>query len=103
MAQELALRHAARVGSLVLYGTWGRRDAFDTALMTVVKHPWEAGDLAAALVSCGVVYSADFLDSPEFSKFVEWTMPIAPSTPEETRAAAEQQGADFDFDSHPFP
>jgi pimeloyl-ACP methyl ester carboxylesterase len=99
VAQELALRHDGKVGSLVLYGTWGRRDAFATALMTALRHPWDTGDLAAALVACGVCYSPEFLDSPDFSKFVEWTMPIAPSTPEEVRAVAEQWAADLEFDS----
>jgi pimeloyl-ACP methyl ester carboxylesterase len=99
VAQELALGHADKVGSLVLYGTWGRRDGFATALMMAMKHPWETGDLACGLVSLGVCYSPEFLDSPEFSKFVEWTMPIAPSTPEEVRAVAEQWAADFEFDS----
>jgi pimeloyl-ACP methyl ester carboxylesterase len=99
VAQELALHHRDRVGSLVLYGTWGRRDAFATALMTAIKHPWETGDVAAGLLALGVVYSPEFLDSPEFNEFVEWTMPIAPSTPEEVRTVAEQWGADFEFDS----
>jgi pimeloyl-ACP methyl ester carboxylesterase len=99
VAQELALRHAHRVGSLVLYGTWGRRDGFATALMMAMKQPWENGDLACGLVSLGVCYSPEFLDSPEFSEFVEWTTPIAPSTPEEVGVVAEQWGADFEFDS----
>jgi pimeloyl-ACP methyl ester carboxylesterase len=99
VAQELALRHPDRVGTLILYGTWGRRDAFATALMTALKHPWEMGDLATGLVTLGVVYSPEFLDSPEFADFVEWTMPIAPSTPDEVKTVAEQWNADFEFDS----
>ncbi len=99
VAQELALRNRGKVGSLVLYGTWGRRDGFATALMMAMKHPWETGDLSCGLVSLGVCYSPEFLDSPEFSKFVEWTTLIAPSTPEEVRAVAEQWAADFEFDS----
>jgi pimeloyl-ACP methyl ester carboxylesterase len=99
IVQELALRHASTVGSLVLYGTWCRRDGFATALMTALKHPWETGDVETAFVSLGVVYSPEFLDSPEFEKFVEWTTPIAPSTPKEIRAVAEQWRADLDFDS----
>jgi len=99
VAQELSLRHAERIGSLVLYGTWGRRDAFATALMSAMKHPWDTGDLAAGLVVLGVSYSPEFLDSPEFSKFADWTMPIAPSTPTEVRAVAEQWAAVLEFDS----
>lgn len=99
VAQELALQRQELVGSLVLYGTWGRLDPFATALMTAVKHPWDTGDLAVALVALGVVYSPEFLDSPEFAKFVEWTLPLAPSTPEQVRAVAEQWDADLEFDS----
>jgi pimeloyl-ACP methyl ester carboxylesterase len=99
VAQEIALRHSERIGSLILYGTYGRCDAFATALMSAMKHPWETGDLAAGLVVLGVSYSPEFLDSPEFSKFVEWTMPIAPKTPGEVRAVAEQWAAVLEFDS----
>jgi pimeloyl-ACP methyl ester carboxylesterase len=99
VAQEVALRHPNKAGSLVLYGTWARSDAFATALMTAVKHPWDTGDLATALVCLGVVYSPEFLDSPDFQKFVEWTLPLAPSTPEQVRAVAEEWAADLDFDS----
>jgi pimeloyl-ACP methyl ester carboxylesterase len=89
VAQELALRHAAGVGSLVMYGTWGRRDAFATALMTAVKHPWEAGDLAAALVSCGVVYSPDFLDSPETAVTEPRATPSTRTSPRPATASTD--------------
>jgi pimeloyl-ACP methyl ester carboxylesterase len=99
VAQELALKQPERVGSLVLYGTFGRLDAFGTALFTAMKHPWETGDVADGLVAFGVGYSPEFLDSPDFSEFVEWTTPIAPSTPDQGRALAEQFKAGLEFDS----
>jgi pimeloyl-ACP methyl ester carboxylesterase len=99
VAQELALHHPDLVGSLVLYGTWGRRDAFATALMTAIKHPWETGDLAAGLVALAVVYSPEFLDSPEFNDFVEWTMRSRRQHPRRCGPVAEQWSADFEFDS----
>lgn len=66
VAQELALRHRGKVGSLVLYGTWGRRDGFATALMMAMKHPWETGDLSCGLVSLGVCYSPDRIPKATF-------------------------------------
>ena len=98
-AQELALAHSEQVASLVLYGTWCRLDGVMTALMTALKYPWETGDLATALMTLGVVYSAEFLASPEFETFVAWTTPLAPTTPEQIHTVAEQWAADLDFDS----
>ena len=99
VAQELALTHSERVASLVLCGTWGRPDGVMTALMTALKYPWEKGDLATALATLGVVYSPEFLASPEFEPFLAWTAPLAPSTPEQIRTVAEQWQADLDVDS----
>ena len=99
VAQELALAYPDQVASLFLYGTWARCDPFMRALMTALKHPWETGDVATALVTLGVVYSAEFLESAEFEKFVAWTTPLAPTTPEQIRTVAEQWAADLDFDS----
>jgi pimeloyl-ACP methyl ester carboxylesterase len=70
-----------------------------TALMTALKYPWEKGDLATALATLGVVYSPEFLASPEFETFLAWTAPLAPSTPEQIRTVAEQWQADLDVDS----
>jgi pimeloyl-ACP methyl ester carboxylesterase len=99
VAQELALAHPDRVASLVLYGTWARCDPFMRALMTALEYPWETGDVATALVTLGVVYSVEFLESSEFEKFVAWTTPLAPTTPGQIRTVAEQWAADLDFDS----
>ncbi len=67
--------------------------------MTALKYPWETGDLATALMTLGVVYSAEFLASPEFEQFLAWTAPLTPATPEQIRTVAEQWQADLDFDS----
>jgi pimeloyl-ACP methyl ester carboxylesterase len=99
VAQELALAHPDRVASLVLYGTWARCDPFMRALMTALKYPWESGDVATALVTLGVVYSVEFLESSDFEKFVAWTTPLAPTMPGQIRTVAEQWAADLDFDS----
>ena len=99
VAQELALADPERVASLVLYGTWARADGVMASLMTALKYPWETGDVATALATLGVVYSPEFLASPEFETFLAWTAPLAPSTPEQIGAVAEQWQADLDFDS----
>jgi pimeloyl-ACP methyl ester carboxylesterase len=99
VAQELALAHPEQVASLVLYATWGRPDGVMTALFTALKHPWETGDLATALVTLGAVYSAEFLSSPAFEEFLAWTAPLTPATPGQIRTVAEQWQADLDFDS----
>jgi len=99
VAQELALAHPERVATLVLHGTWGRPDGVMTALMTALKYPWETGDLATALATLGVVYSAEFLASDEFAEFLAWTAPLTPTTPGQIRTVAEQWQADLDVDS----
>jgi pimeloyl-ACP methyl ester carboxylesterase len=99
VAQELALADPERVASLVLYGTWTRADGVMASLMTALKYPWEKGDVATALATLGVVYSPEFLASSEFETFLAWTAPLAPSTPEQIGAVAEQWQADLDFDS----
>lgn len=70
-----------------------------TALMTALKCPWETGDLATALMTLGVVYSAEFLTSDQFAEFLAWTTPLTPTTPGRIRTVAEQWQADIDFDS----
>jgi len=70
VAQELALSHPEHVASLVLCGTWGRPDCVMSALMTALKCAWETGDLATALATLGIVYSAEFLASDEFAEFL---------------------------------
>ena len=99
VAQSSRYTYPHQVASLVLYGTWARCDPFMRALMTTLKYPWETGDVATALVTLGVVYSPEFLESAEFEKFVAWTTPLAPTTPEQIRTVAEQWAADLDFDS----
>jgi pimeloyl-ACP methyl ester carboxylesterase len=46
VAQEFALADPERVASLVLYGTWARADGVMASLMTALKYPLEAGDVA---------------------------------------------------------
>ncbi|MGI8440422.1 MAG: alpha/beta fold hydrolase [Thermoleophilaceae bacterium] len=99
VAQELALAHPDRVGALVLYGTWGRVDGFQTALLAALSHPWETGDLEAALTALGLAFSPELLSSPEFEALMEQLRPLFPSTEAQIAATARQWRADLEHDT----
>jgi pimeloyl-ACP methyl ester carboxylesterase len=99
VAQELALAHPDRVGALVLYGTWGRVDGFQTALLSALSHPWETGDLEAALTALGLAFSPELLSSPEFEALMEQLQPLFPSTEAQIAATARQWRADLEHDT----
>jgi len=99
VAQELALAHPDRVGALVLYGTWGRVDGFQTALLSALSHPWETGDLEAALTALGLAFSPELLSSPEFEVLMEQLRPLFPSTEAQIAATARQWRADLEHDT----
>ena len=99
VAQELALAHPDRVGALVLYGTWGRVDGFQTALLSALSHPWETGDLEAALTALGLAFSPELLSSPEFEALMEQLRPLFPSTEAQIAATARQWRADLEHDT----
>ena len=99
VAQELALAHPDRVGGLVLYGTWGRLDGFGRAMLTALRHPWETGDVEAALTALGLAFSPELLNSPEFEPMLEELLPLSPQTETQIRTAAEQWRADEAHDT----
>ena len=90
VAQELALAHPDRVGGLVLYGTWAQLDGFGRAMVTALRHPWETGDMEAALTALGLAFSPELLNSPEFEPMLEEFLPLFPQTETQIRTAAEQ-------------
>ena len=98
VAQELALAHPDRVGGLVLYGTWGRGDAFQRAMLTALVHPWVTGDMEAALTTLGLAFSPELLNSPEFESVVEQLLPLFPQTETQIRTTVEQWQADAEHD-----
>ncbi len=99
VAQELVLAHPRRVGGLVLYGTWGRQDGFMRSMLTALRHPWETGDMEAALTALGLAFSPELLNSPEFDAMLEEFLPLFPQTETQIRAAAEQWQADEEHDA----
>ena len=99
VAQELALAHPDRVGGLVLYATWCRGDGFMRAMLSAVRHPWETGDMEAALNTLGLAFSPEFLNSPEFESTVQQLLPLFPQTETQIRTTCEQWQADEEHDT----
>jgi pimeloyl-ACP methyl ester carboxylesterase len=99
VAQELALAHPDRVGGLVLYGTWGRIDGFQRAMLAALGHPWQTGDMEAALTALGVAFSPELLNSPEFESMLEEFLPLFPQTEGQIRTTVEQWEADQEHDT----
>jgi pimeloyl-ACP methyl ester carboxylesterase len=99
VAQELALAHPDRVAALVLYGTWGRVDGFQRAILGALRHPWDTGDIEAALTALGLAFSPELLNSPEFESMLEEFLPLFPQTETQIRTTAEQWRADEEHDT----
>jgi pimeloyl-ACP methyl ester carboxylesterase len=99
VAQELALAHPDRVGGLVLYATWCRGDGYMRAMLSAVRHPWETGDMEAALNTLGLAFSPEFLNSPEFEPTVQQLLPLFPQTEAQIRTTCEQWQADEEHDT----
>jgi pimeloyl-ACP methyl ester carboxylesterase len=99
VAQELALAHPDRVASLVLYATWARTDGYQRAMISAVGHPWETGDVEAALASMGLAFSPEFLDSPEAEAIFEQFLPLLPQTETQIRTIVDQWHADLEHDT----
>ena len=99
VAQELALAHPDRVGGLALYGTWGRLDGYLRAMFTALRHPWETGDIEAALTALGLGFSPEALNSPDFESMLEGFLPLFPQTETQIRTTAEQWQAIEEHDT----
>ncbi len=99
IAQELALAQPERVGALVLYATWARVDGFQTALLSALSHPWETGDLEAALTALGLAFSPELLASPEYAELMGELQPLFPSTEAHIAQTARQWRADLAHDT----
>ena len=99
VAQELALAQPDRIGGLVLYGTWGRLDGFQRAMLTALGHPWETGDMEAALTALGLAFSPELLNSPDFDSMMEEFLPLFPQTETQIRTTGEQWQADEEHDT----
>jgi pimeloyl-ACP methyl ester carboxylesterase len=99
VAQEFALAHPGRVGSLVLAATWARTDGFQRAVMTALAHPWRTGDRDAALTALGMAFSPELLNSAGFAEQMAQLGPAFASTDGQMATTAEQWDADLAHDT----
>lgn len=99
IGQELALGHPERVASLVLYGTWGRADGFQRAVITALRHPWASAEMDDAFAALGMAFSPQLLDSPDYPAMLEQLAPLFPQTEGQIRATVEQWDADLAHDA----
>jgi pimeloyl-ACP methyl ester carboxylesterase len=99
VAQELALARPELVGSLVLYGTWGRVDGFQRAMFTALKHPWETADVEPAALALGLAFSPELLNSPELEAVLPRFQELFPATEVQIRTTDEQWQADLEHDA----
>lgn len=99
VAQELALAHPERVGTLVLAATWGRTDAFQASVFTALSHPWRTGHRDVGLAALGIAYSTELLNSPDFMPMMQQLAPLFPSTESQIKTVVEQWDADLAHDA----
>lgn len=99
VAQELALARPDLVASLVLYGTWGRADGFQRAVMAGLRHPWATGDMETALGALGIAFSPQLLDRPDFAELLGSLLPLFPQTPAQVAMTVKQWEADLTHDT----
>ncbi|WP_432482645.1 alpha/beta fold hydrolase [Kineococcus esterisolvens] len=98
VAQELAIRHPDRVGSLVLAATWGRTSTYQQAVFTALRHPWRTGDRAAALTALGIAYSRELLASDAYATMGQQLEPLFP-VGEQMATVVEQWDVDLAHDA----
>ncbi len=94
VAQQFALKHPARLGSLVLWSTWSRTDGYLRAVFTGIRYPFAQMDVDTAVTVLGTVFSPELLDSPDYEKTVLANLlPLAPQTDTQVRTVVEQWDA----------
>jgi pimeloyl-ACP methyl ester carboxylesterase len=90
VAQQLAIAHPDKVGSLVLLNTLAHTDGYADAILTALKYPFVARDLDAVISVIGLAYSPEFLNSPELYAVYKEGMASNPPTEDEFRTSIEQ-------------
>jgi pimeloyl-ACP methyl ester carboxylesterase len=93
VAQQFALRHPDRLGSLVLWSTWPRTDGFLRAVFTGIRYPFANDDVATAVTVLGTVFSSELLDAPEYDQVLAALLPLVPKTETQVRTVVEQWDA----------
>jgi pimeloyl-ACP methyl ester carboxylesterase len=93
VAQHFALRHPARLGSLVLWSTWPRTDGYLRAVFTGLRYPFAHKDMETAVTVLGTVFSPELLDAPEYELVLAGLLPLVPQTDTQVRTVVEQWDA----------
>jgi pimeloyl-ACP methyl ester carboxylesterase len=99
VAQQFALRHPDRLGSLVLWATWPRTDGYLRAVFTGIRYPFAHKDVPTAVTVLGTVFSPDLLDAPEYEQVLAALLPLAPRTETQVRTVVEQWDAGLRHDT----
>lgn len=99
IVQVAALAHPDRVGSAVLYSTWGRCDGFQRAVLTALRHPYVTRDMEAAFGAAGLAFSPQALDRPDFAELMAPLAPAFPQGDAQMQVTVEQWDADLAHDS----
>ncbi len=99
IAQEMALAHPEQVASAVMYGTWGRCDGFQRAVLSALRAPYVHRDMESALTAAGIAFSPQLLDHPDFEQLLEPMLPAFPQNETQMQVTVEQWDADLAHDS----
>ncbi len=99
VAQEMALNHADKVLSAVMYATWAKADGFQTSVLSALRHPYATGDMEGALAVAGLAFSPQALDAPEFAERVGAMLPFFPQDADQMQVTVEQWDADLAHDT----
>jgi len=97
--QEMALAHPEQVASAVLYGTWGRCDGFQRAVLSAFRAPYVHRDMESALAVSGLAFSPQLLDHPDFASMLEPMLPAFPQNESQMQVTVEQWDADLAHDT----
>jgi pimeloyl-ACP methyl ester carboxylesterase len=68
-------------------------------MLTALRHPWETGDMEAALTALGLAISPELLNSPDYESMTEELLPLFPQTKTQIRITCEQWDADEQHDT----
>lgn len=99
VAQEMALARPEQVASQVLYGTWGRTDGFQRAVLTALRLPYVHRDMESALAASGLAFSPQALDDPNVGALLEALLPAFPQDEAQMQVTVEQWDADLVHDT----
>ena len=94
-----ALAHPDQVASAVMFGTWGRSDGFQRAVLSAFRLPYVLRDMDSALAVSGLAFSPQLLDHPDFASMIEPMLPAFPQNEAQMQVTVEQWDADLAHDT----